>query len=476
MKKLLLLSMMGLIGTVRSMDVPSSVVVRGNDGQEQTIAREDFERIVACVSGLPKPVYSVDSFEKVAVQLADDLELTIPKKDFDLIMSVSSATIREFCQPIEGKVFLVRLTKEGLECLIKYRSILSDEEKLHGVVDALCHDNHYAQELALLLQAGDFLGIEPISKVCRAYLLQQPDNSSIRRRLDHLLELEQESDRQVVIGLLRLPPGVFYLPEIETHYALKAAARNNSQEITTLLLERDAEERAQEAACCVAAGAGHKDIVRLLLEQGTKNHCRVLLAASRTGQTEMVKYLFDRGIPVDSEDEYGSSALMYAARYGHARIGEFLVGCGVEIDRKNKLGNNALLWASMNGHTEMVRFLLDQGACIDAQNIYGNTPLMEAVRNGHYDTVRLLLERKARVDLQDSEGLTALMKAAGCGSEESFWHLFNAGASTDLTDNKGNTAAMLASRRLSDARWQGYGAVARGCELILYELNLRSRK
>ncbi len=472
MKKLrgILFMVIGSYGAIHSMDVSPKVVVLLADGQEQAISKEDFDKIRACVDGLSDSMGSKNVETKIVVELADKHEETVSKEAFDKLMALSSESIRELLWAENGRVSLHGLAKESLNALIKHVSILKDEKRLHHLFDSLCQESHSSRELAALFQGADFLGIESLVKALLDYLYVPPDSMYITRRLDNLLKLDEESDQQVITGLLALPCGIFSLTEFEADYGLKAAARKGSQEIATLLLDREVGQASLAQAMSVAAGAGHTEIMSLLLEKGAKNHAAALIAAARNGQTKVVLCLLDKGFAVDIDDEYGSAALMYAARYGHTEMVRLLLERGAALERKNKLGNNALLWAAMNGHTETVRVLLDQGAFIDVQNTYGNTPLMEAVRNGHSDsggTVCLLLERKAQPDLQDRDGLTALMKAAGCGDTNSVSYLLKAGARTNLTDNSGNTARVHASLRWNVARSEGPWRVAEGCKNIM---------
>lgn len=144
-----------------------------------------------------------------------------------------------------------------------------------------------------------------------------------------------------------------------------------------------------------AAGSGHLEIVRLLLDK--EAHINAL-AGLRSGLT----------------------ALQAAASCGHLEIVQLLLDSGAYINapaRENG-GLTALEAASGCGHRDIVQLLLDRGADIYAPTtLYsGLTALQAAARCGHLDIVQLLLDKAGNINcLTGDEYLIALNGAVGGG-------------------------------------------------------------
>ena len=115
---------------------------------------------------------------------------------------------------------------------------------------------------------------------------------------------------------------------------------------------------------------GHKAIVRLLLEKGSK-------------------------------DIYG--ALTSAVMSGHGQIIRLLQKNTIKIETKHTEVGFAVWSAAMRGNKGTVRQLLDKGADINAKDERGMTALHYAVQNRHEETMQLLLERGADIELIASD-------------------------------------------------------------------------
>ena len=61
-------------------------------------------------------------------------------------------------------------------------------------------------------------------------------------------------------------------------------------------------------------------------------------------------------------DEYNDTALMKAAGQGHREVVRFLVEQGADLNIRNNQGQNALMFAAASGHLAVVIFLIDNGA------------------------------------------------------------------------------------------------------------------
>ena len=73
-----------------------------------------------------------------------------------------------------------------------------------------------------------------------------------------------------------------------------------------------------------------------------------LLSAAKKGQTEEVRALLERGVPVESRDKDGRTALMMAAEHGHAETVALLLAKGARPETRDREGYDAFGLAFLN--------------------------------------------------------------------------------------------------------------------------------
>ncbi len=111
---------------------------------------------------------------------------------------------------------------------------------------------------------------------------------------------------------------------------------------------------------------------------GTQQDADALHAAARAGAIERVRELLDSGVPVNAENEYGTTALFFAADRGHLDLVLLLLERGADPDLSDRFyGATPMVWALTNEHTDVAALLLRHGAsgAIDA--------LFDAIRNNN---------------------------------------------------------------------------------------------
>ena len=141
-----------------------------------------------------------------------------------------------------------------------------------------------------------------------------------------------------------------------------------------------------------------------------------LIAASGTGDTEIVSMLVEMGADVNAKDNYGVTAYGSKCLWTHGdRVNAS--GDGADVNAMNN-GGYGFIEAKMNGYTEIVSMLLEMGADVNAKNNEGRTALMAAIYycKNYYcvpswtiEIVSMLLEMGADVNAKDNEGSTALI-------------------------------------------------------------------
>ncbi|GAB1317667.1 hypothetical protein MFIFM68171_07877 [Madurella fahalii] len=215
-----------------------------------------------------------------------------------------------------------------------------------------------------------------------------------------------------------------------------------------------------------AVRAGHKTMVRLLLEtgwvdidsKGNNGQTPLSLAAGR-GHEAIVQLLLETvRVDINSKDNNGQTPLSWAAREGYEAVVRLLLETGrVDIDSKDNNGWTPLSWAAIREYEAVVRLLLETGRVdIDSKDNNGQTPLSWAALRGHEAVVRLLLETsRVDIDSKDNDGGTPLSRAALRGHEAVVRLLLETGrVDIDSKDNNGQTP-------LSWAALRGHGAVVR---------------
>ena len=142
----------------------------------------------------------------------------------------------------------------------------------------------------------------------------------------------------------------------------------------------------------MAAGSGHVDIVKVLIENGAnvnildfEDFSTVLYRAAYTGHADIAKLLIQNGAHVNATMRYRETALHYAAEEGHCDVAKVLLQNGADVNAVDCYKRTALHRAAAraaNKHA-LILELICFGAEIDKK----------------YEKIHLLGEIKNRMDL-----------------------------------------------------------------------------
>ncbi|XP_023336354.1 protein fem-1 homolog B, partial [Eurytemora carolleeae] len=147
-----------------------------------------------------------------------------------------------------------------------------------------------------------------------------------------------------------------------------------------------------------AAGAGHLEIVSLLLLQGaridheTKTKSTPLRAACFEGRLDIVSFLCEQGADIERGNKYDNTCLMISCYKGHREVVEYLLAQGADPNSKALCGASACHFAAETGNIYIVEALLNNGARMD-ENKHGMTPLLCAAERCQAMMVEYLIER-----------------------------------------------------------------------------------
>jgi ankyrin repeat protein len=202
-----------------------------------------------------------------------------------------------------------------------------------------------------------------------------------------------------------------------------------------------------------AAYAGNKDLVRFLMAKGadiesTATSCAwtPFFLAVFQGRLEIAQTLIDSGVPVDTKDRRGRSALHIAAHCGHLELIRYLLEHGAGIHAKDAAGMIPLHMAALCGRQDTASFLIAMGASAKSKDYSGQTPLHLASFCGNKKLVELLIAKGAAIDERDHMGETALHIAAFCGHQEVVELLMERRAELDIKNFRGKIPLEIASR------------------------------
>jgi ankyrin repeat protein len=140
-------------------------------------------------------------------------------------------------------------------------------------------------------------------------------------------------------------------------------------------------------------------------------------AATQTGNLEIMRYLIEKGAPVDiftaavlgQKDEvaqmleqdrslaaspgvHGIPSMYFPILLGHTEIAEMFLKSGADINA-GRGGNTPLHAAATTGQLEAARWLLNQGADPNPLDYNQRTPTKVAVESGHEDVAELIRSR-----------------------------------------------------------------------------------
>jgi len=153
-----------------------------------------------------------------------------------------------------------------------------------------------------------------------------------------------------------------------------------------------------DSALSLAAAAGHKEIVLVLLSKGArvenmnKSRETVIVQAARNGQFEIFGILEPYADSLDKV-QY-QMALGVAAENGHEDIVKLLLDRGVDadyLDPTSETENTPLFNAADKGHKGVVRILLDHGVSVKTLNFWNESALFAACRSNERTIAQLLI-------------------------------------------------------------------------------------
>lgn len=254
-------------------------------------------------------------------------------------------------------------------------------------------------------------------------LLERGVDVNVANRHGYTPLMNAASERKLKAVRLLLAAGADVNAQSKDAFAmtpLKAAG--DRQKIRQALLDAGARldpgldqavVRIQERAA-EARSAGHEP-------EFTKADVDAYLLAASHGDLNALRECLAAGMPVDSADDKGHTAVFRAITAGQMPAVEFLRQAGADC-QTDPADLGRLHDAAVSGSADMVRMVLASGCDVNARDSNGFTPLINAAIFGHLEVVRTLLEAGADPNLRvqsplfaRNQGTTALEQARGNG-------------------------------------------------------------
>ncbi|CAG4944841.1 unnamed protein product [Colias eurytheme] len=197
-----------------------------------------------------------------------------------------------------------------------------------------------------------------------------------------------------------------------------------------------------------AAEQGHTDIVKLLLDAGSKlditagDGLTSLHIAVIKNHIETVKELLSAGSHVNYKTHEKMTALHFAASRGYLDLVKILVSNGAYLEARDTNERTALYLAAGRGHVDVIKYLISAGANVNGEEIHGYTPLCESVWQRYTKVVELLLKSGARITHSHKLLHNAILQ----GQEDIVTMLVSHGGGINLHNDTGDTPLLLAVR------------------------------
>lgn len=136
-------------------------------------------------------------------------------------------------------------------------------------------------------------------------------------------------------------------------------------------------------------------------------HSRSHVFAELKGKETWLTALFDPPLEIKMSSVLSHDIIAHLAK-AMVRTARWLERAGVPVDSVDAGGNSALHLAAMGGELELVSLLIGMNAKLDTVNHEQRTALHYAAALGHAEVCGLLMKAGAATDIEDIHGITAM--------------------------------------------------------------------
>jgi ankyrin repeat protein/L-ascorbate metabolism protein UlaG (beta-lactamase superfamily) len=225
---------------------------------------------------------------------------------------------------------------------------------------------------------------------------------------------------------------------------LECAAESGDPELVGYFLDKGLRVNGQNdwggtALTTIAQRSGNRQAFDLLLSRGADPNLRdssgetAFTWAAITGKADLVKACWEI-LSAEQRQQFGPQALNRAAGQGRSDIVTFLLEQGMDVDSRLWNGRTPLMAAAAGGMTETVNLLLGRGGNPNFGDELGRTPLHDAAVTGRVDVMSALAAGGATVNAPDNDGNPPLFLARAYRRKSAAEFLETKGGRTHKTE------------------------------------------
>ncbi|XP_071097342.1 uncharacterized protein [Haliotis cracherodii] len=221
--------------------------------------------------------------------------------------------------------------------------------------------------------------------------------------------------------------------------AMHIAAERGCQRSVRLLIQyhytTDVENVDKQTPLHCAASEGHLNIVKDLIECNSNISLKGCLHyAARSGHTETVQHLLNKGAVTNESDCQSYTPLHLACESGNINTVEVLLSSSADVNAVGHKGRTPLHIACARGYDRIVDCLLDRNADPNIKNKFNNTPLLSAVVEGHLEVIKLMVLKGAKSQIAGANGSNYLIACCTRGHKDVVRYLIENGADISSKD------------------------------------------
>lgn len=193
----------------------------------------------------------------------------------------------------------------------------------------------------------------------------------------------------------------------------------------------------------------HDDkIFRYLVEKnkldiGTPSKCgtqplHFLCYGANDNALDIIKYLMDRGIDLECENEYHRRPIHNACVDDKVDLVEFFINHGVDLECETSDGRRPIHIACQNNSIHAIKLLIDKGVDLQCCDMTGNKPIhMACSRQNSHLLVKMLIDKKVDLECLTNVGNKPIHHACRYGSLETIKLLVENGADIESINGDG---------------------------------------